>query len=103
MGRYFMLWMLGIPLPVLAMQGDADGIQTTTRFWLAAQAEPGIRWAFSKRVSLWVGVQAFVPIVFPDFELQGTGDPQRVYRPNPAGLRGLAGLEFRLAGTERGR
>jgi hypothetical protein len=48
-------------------------------------------------------VQAFVPIVFPEFELQRPGDAQRVHRPNPAGLRGLAGLEFRLAGTERGR
>jgi hypothetical protein len=93
----------GIELGGMLGQSDAVGIQSETRFWLAAQAEPGIRWAFSKRVSLWVGVQAFVPIVFPQFELQGVGDPQRVHRPNPAGLRGLAGLEFRLAGTERGR
>jgi hypothetical protein len=70
------------------------------------QAEPGIRWAFSKRVSLWVAAQAFVPIVFPEFELVDPNDEtntRRVYRPQPAGLRGLVGVEFRLAGIERGR
>jgi hypothetical protein len=81
--------------------------QSRTRLWFAVQAEPGIRWAFSKRVSLWVAAQAFVPIVYPRFVLADPDDPTRdereVHRPSPAGLRGLVGFEFRLLGTERGR
>ncbi len=96
----------GAELGGMLAQARSDEIDSVTRFWFALQAEPGIRWAFSKRVSLWVAAQAFVPIVFPEFELRdptGTAQPQRVYRPSPAGLRGLAGLEVRLAGIERGR
>ena len=96
----------GAELGGMLAQGRAGGIASRTRFWFAVQAEPGIRWAFSKRVSLWVAAQAFVPIVFPEFELVDPNDEtntRRVYRPSPAGLRGLAGLEFRLAGIERGR
>jgi hypothetical protein len=95
----------GLELGGMLAQGS-DTTDPRTQIWLAAQAEPGIRWAFSKRVSLWVAAQAFVPIVYPQFVLEDPADPgntEDVYRPSPAGLRGLLGLEFRLLGTERGR
>jgi hypothetical protein len=94
----------GVELGGMLAQSIDDATQSRTQIWFAAHAEPGIRWAFSKRVSLWVAAQAFVPIVYPQFVLEAESDPDvEVYRPSPAGLRGLAGLEFRLVGTERGR
>jgi hypothetical protein len=94
----------GLELGAMRADPDASAGVTRNRIWFAAQAEPGIRWAFSKRVSLWVAAQAFVPIVYPRFELADPADPSSpvpVWTPAPAGLRGLVGLEFRLTGQER--
>ena len=81
-----------------AMRADTTG-STTNALWLAAHAEPGVRWAFADRVSLWVSAQVVVPMRYPDFELidATTGDrSEGVYQPSPVAARGLLGFEFRL-------
>ena len=84
------------------MRADARGVpQAETRrgFWLAGHVAAGVRWSFRPRLSLWVEAQAFIPAVYPRFELVDPDDASltsEVYSPNPAGPRGLLGLEYKL-------
>lgn len=66
----------------------------TRALWLAASAGPGFIWRFTKRLALWSSIDAVVLLARPEFVTdQGT----RVMQPSWAGLRALAGLEFRSA------
>lgn len=91
----------GLELGAMRANSDAPGGGVTNALWLAAHAEPGIRWAFADRLSLWASAQVVVPARYPDFELVDPSDPNNdegVYRPEPVGVRGLLGLEVRLSG-----
>ena len=90
-------------LEIGAMRADTAG-NTTNALWLAAHAEPGVRWAFADRVSLWVSAQVVVPMRYPDFELIDATTGARlegVYQPAPVAARGLLGFEFRLFGSPK--
>jgi hypothetical protein len=81
----------------------ADG-SVRTPVWLAIVAEAGIRAPITGRLSIWVSAMAFVPAWFPVLRLEDRADPARtaeVYRPAPAGVRGLLGLEVRLRGLDK--
>ncbi len=91
----------GLEIGAMRATSDAPAGGTTNTLWLAFQAEPGVRWAFSPRASLWVSGQVFVPLRFPDFELTDPVDDTRVeavYSPPPVGVRGLAGIELQFGG-----
>ncbi|MEM9457179.1 MAG: hypothetical protein AAGF11_23580 [Myxococcota bacterium] len=88
-----------------AMRADATRPVSLTRhqIWLSVQAEVGLRWQLGRRVALWVGAQPFVPLVFPRFELRdeaAPSEPQTIYAPSAAGIRGLAGVEVRAWSTD---
>ncbi len=94
---------LCVGLEVGAMRADSDaaGGGTSNALWLAAHAEPGLRWAFSDRVSLWAAAQVVVPMRYPAFELVDPNDAtnvEAIYQPQPVAARGLIGLEFQLSG-----
>lgn len=91
----------GVEVGAMRADSDAPAGGTTNAPWLAAHAEPGIRWSFADRLSLWVSAQVVVPVRYPDFELVDPADRtivEGVYRPEPVGVRGLLGLEVRLWG-----
>lgn len=91
----------GVELGAMRADTRAPSRDTTNRVWFAAHAEPGVRWSFSKRASLWVSAQVALPIAYPEFILEDPADPtarESVYRPQPVVARGLAGFEFRLFG-----
>lgn len=91
----------GVEVGAMRADSDAPAGGTTNALWLAAHAEPGIRWSFADRLSLWVSAQVVVPVRYPDFELVDPSDStivEGVYRPEPVGVRGLLGLEVRLSG-----
>lgn len=91
----------GLELGAMRASSNVQSASPVAALWLAAHVEPGVRWAFSDRVALWVSGQVLLPLVFPEFELTDPADDSQaelVYRPQPVGVRGLAGFEIRLAG-----
>jgi hypothetical protein len=89
----------GVEVGAMRADANAPASTTTHALWLAAQAEPGVRWAFADRVSLWVSAQVVLPMRYPAFELVDATSGERVeavYRPQPVSARGLVGFEFRL-------
>lgn len=79
-----------------AMRGDDAGGKTTHALWIAGHLEPGVRWSFSERASLWASAQVVVPMRYPKFELRRDDGTQSVYQPEPVAARGLLGIEIRL-------
>jgi hypothetical protein len=91
----------GVELGVMRVVADGD---VQHPLWIAVVAEAGIRAPLTARLSLWVSAVAFIPARFPVLRLEdpsGAASPQEVYRPKPAGVRGLLGLEVRLRGLEK--
>lgn len=91
----------GVELGAMRADSDAPSGGTTNALWLAAHAEPGIRWASADRFSLWASAQVVVPLRYPNFELVDPADSSNVegvYQPQPVAVRGLLGLEIRLSG-----
>lgn len=89
----------GVELGAMRADTEAPASSTTNALWLAAHAEPGVRWAFADRVSLWASAQVVLPMRYPAFELVDATSGERVegvYRPQPVSARGLVGLEFQL-------
>jgi hypothetical protein len=86
------------------MRADVRAGGTRQPLWIALTAEVGVRWPVTPRVSLWLSAMPFVPLRVPEFRLVDPGDPdrtERVYRPSPVGIRGLAGVEIRLRGLDK--
>ncbi len=91
----------GLELGAMRASSNVEDASPVSALWLTAHVEPGVRWAFSDRVALWASGQVLLPLVFPEFELTDPADntqAELVYRPEPVGVRGLLGLELRLAG-----
>ncbi len=91
----------GVEIGAMRADSNAPAGGTTNALWIAAHAEPGVRWAFADRLSLWLSAQVIVPVRYPDFELRDPSDSsivEDVYRPEPVAVRGLLGLEVRLTG-----
>ncbi len=91
----------GLEVGAMRADSNASGGGTSNALWLAVHAEPGVRWAFSRRVSLWASAQVVVPMRYPAFELVDPADDtnvEAVYEPQPVAARGLLGFEFRLSG-----
>ncbi len=89
----------GVELGAMRADANAPASTTTQALWLAAHAEPGVRWAFADRVALWASAQVVLPMRYPEFELVDatTGESvEGVYRPQPVSVRGLVGFEFQL-------
>lgn len=94
----------GVELGAMRADANAPANTTTQALWLAAHAEPGVRWAFANRVSLWVSALVVLPMRYPEFELVDATTGERVegvYRPQPVSARGLLGFEFQLRSSSR--
>ncbi|HWB77447.1 MAG TPA: hypothetical protein VG755_20915 [Nannocystaceae bacterium] len=91
----------GIEVGVMRAKTRGFGVQQPV--WLAIDAEAGIRAPLTGRLSIWATAMATIPVLFPEFriELPDGRRAANVYRPAPAGVRGLLGLEVRLRGLDK--
>jgi hypothetical protein len=72
--------------------------------WIAAHAEVGLRIVVTPRLSAWLSAVIELPLRYPRFVVHAAADAGRtreLFRPQVAGLRGIAGLEVRLRGVDK--
>ena len=78
------------------VHGKGAGLATVradTVPWLAAQARAALSWSPVPWLALEAGVEPWVAALRPRFSVQPYGE---IWRPQPAGIRGILGVEFRL-------
>lgn len=79
-----------------ALVGRGRGVErarTDSIPWLAVQARTGLLGWVHPRIGLSVGVEPFVALYRPAFRISPVGV---LWRPEAAGVRGMAGVEIRL-------
>jgi hypothetical protein len=75
------------------MRADTVGTATPKRAHAAfasARLSPAVAWRVADWVGLWLGVEGFVALARPQFEIGESA----VFLPQPVGIRAFAGVEF---------
>ncbi|HWB80965.1 MAG TPA: hypothetical protein VG755_38645 [Nannocystaceae bacterium] len=90
----------GIEAGAMHAKGRGDGLvgRNATAPWIAFMAGPTILWRVGRRLAVWAGVDALVLLGRPIFSTDGGVE---VVHPRRAGLRALAGVEFRIGRGSR--